>query len=489
MISLDYIINIETLTERRLPATIKYNMSAKHLQFIKRLKLLLMVVGLSGFQPLSHIAAHAQAQAHDSPPPRKEAIKTSDNEEEEDEGEISTVLTPSNKNALFDSKAKYTFEVKNSTKTEQVGQVSYLVTTETGQPLFKDSIKVKIAQKSSEKYNFLIPSKGVGFYKVNFMINVSDYDDTTRKAFGIMPERILSQHKKPADFEQFWQNTKKELAQVKPNFKVTAVPKLDKDNRHVYLIEMQSLGNMTIRGWMTIPINKNKNRKFSVLLGLPGYQVALNPLMGVDDDLAIITLNVRGQGNSRGPVNTRRDEFIFYHIEDKYKYVMRGVVADCLRAVDFICAQPNLRHDQILVSGGSMGGYLSIATASLDKRVRLCSAQNPILCDIRNLVGEVDWPMSSITKYIATQPGLTLDMVLNNMDYFDAKNFAMGINCPTIMGIGLLDPFAPPNNEYAAYNNIKSNKRIMVFKDLAHEISQSYKELEGRWMRDTFALF
>jgi cephalosporin-C deacetylase len=406
-----------------------------------------------------------------------------------DEGEVSTVLTPANKNAFFDERAKYTFEVKNTTPNEQVGKVSYVVTTETGKFLRQDSIKVKIGKKSSEKYNFEIPGNGVGFYKVSFMINVSDYDDTTKKVFGIKPEQIVSQYQKPADFEAYWQNVKNELAKVPPKFKVIGIPKMDEGNRSVYAIEMQSLDNMTIRGWMTMPKTHNKNRKFSVLLGLPGYQVALNPLMGLDDDLVIITLNVRGQGNSRGPVDTRRDEFLVYHIEDKNKYVMRGVIADCLRAVDFICAQPDLRHDQILVSGGSMGGFLAVATASLDKRVRLCSAQNPIFCDIRNLVGEVKWPISDITKYVATQPGLTMNKVLDNLDYFDVKNFAANLTCPTIMGIGLLDPFAPPNNEYAAYNNIKSSKRMMVFKDLGHEISTAYKELEGRWMRDTFALF
>ncbi len=233
---------------------------------------------------------------------------------EEDEGEVSAMLTPANKNAFFDAKAKYTFEVKNTTPNEQVGKLSYVVTTETGKFLREDSVKVRIAKKNSGKYNFEIPGNGVGFYKISFMINVSDYDDTIKKVFGIRPEQIVSQYKKPADFEQFWQTTKDELAKVPPKFKVVGMPKMDEDNRHVYAIEMQSLGNMTIRGWMTVPKTNNKHRKFSVLLGLPGYQVNLNPLMGLDDDLVIITLNVRGQGNSRGPINTVRDEFIFYHI-------------------------------------------------------------------------------------------------------------------------------------------------------------------------------
>jgi cephalosporin-C deacetylase len=402
--------------------------------------------------------------------------------------EISTVLTSGSKNAIFDDHAKYTFEVKNPTATPQVGKVSYQI-TQHGKKLSSDSVMVKIAKNSSGKYSFDLPSLKVGFYKVDFMVNITEYDDTTRRVFGIRPEEIVSKYGKPADFDQFWQTAKDELAKVAPKFKVTSMPKLNTPNRKVYTIEMQSLGDMTIRGFMTVPVAKNNDRKFSVLLGLPGYQVNLAPILGMDEDLAIITLNVRGQGTSRGPINTRRDEFIFYHIEDKERYVMRGVIMDCLRGIDFIYSRPELKHDNILVSGGSMGGYLALATASLDKRVNLCSAQNPILCDVYNLNGEVTWPINDIKKYIRTQPGLTYDKVVNNLNYFDGKNFAMDIKCSTIMGIGLLDPYAPPANEYATFNLIPGKKRMMVFKDLGHEISKEYKELEGRWMRDAFALF
>jgi cephalosporin-C deacetylase len=403
--------------------------------------------------------------------------------------EISGTLSTISKNAAFDNEAHYTYLVKNPTDNPQEGTVSYQVTTETGTVLHVASINVKIGKKSSGTYKFDIPEAKPGFYKLNVALNISDYDDTTRRVFGIRPEEIRSQHPKPADFDQFWRQAKDELAAVKPNFKIIPEPQMNSDNRRVYMIQMQSLGNYTIRGWMTVPIVHDKNKKFSVLLGLPGYQVDLMPLMGLDDDLAIVSLNVRGQGTSRGEINTRKDEYIFYHVEDKNKYVMRGAIMDCIRAVDFICAQPNLKHDQILASGGSMGGYLALALAGLDKRVALCSAQNPILCDIRSLPGEVKWPVTSFQKYVATKPGLTFDKVLDNLDYYDGKNFATNIKCPIIMGIGLLDPYAPPNNEYAAFNGINSKKRLLVFRDLGHEVSQVYKNLEGRWMRDNFGLF
>jgi len=405
------------------------------------------------------------------------------------DGEVSTDLKIHDGDGIFSGTASFTFSVKNTLENEQSGTVSYQVTTEKGEKVSSKVVRVKIGSNSSEDYNFSIPDLQSGFYKINFMINVTEYDDTTKRAFGIRPKEIQSSSSRPADFDEFWEKTKAELAKVNPDFKVIPLPKQNTENREVYEIQMRSLDNYLIKGYMTLPKTKNKSRKFSVLLGLPGYQVDLSPMVGTDPDLAIITLNTRGQGTSRGEIDTRRDEFLTYRIENKEKYVMRGVIMDCVRCIDFIYSQPNLRHDNILATGGSMGGYLAIALAGVDSRVNLASAQNPILCDIRGLVGEVDWPISSFKKYAATQPGLTMDKVLSNLDYFDGRNFAANVKCPFLMGIGLLDPFAPPNNEYATYNLVPGRKRIMVFKNLSHEISSKYKELEGRWMRDAFALF
>ncbi len=447
---------------------------AKRLNILKQLICLAAIIAT--MQPLGAAAQDAKG--------KKAAA--------EDPGSVSTILTPADKDARFDDKAVYEFDVKNTTDNEQVGKISYLVSTETDKNLKADSQMIKVPKKSTGKFRWTIPQDKPGYYKVAFMVNVTDYDDTIRKVFGIKPELLTSTHNKPADYHDYWKAAKDELAKIPPNFKVTKMPKITTTgNRYTYAIEMQSIGNMTIRGWMTLPKTVDKGKKFAVLLGLPGYQVNLTPMGGMDEDLAIITLNVRGQGNSRGPVNTRRDEFIFYHIEDKDKYVMRGVIMDCVRCIDFICAQKELNHDKILVSGGSMGGFLAIATAALDKRVALCSSQNPILCDVRSLPGEVDWPLNDINRYVAIQPGLTLDKVFNTLDYFDTKNFASEITCPILLGIGLLDPIAPPPNEYMAFNSITTskNKRIMVFKDLGHEVNTAYKDLEGRWMRDHFALF
>lgn len=406
---------------------------------------------------------------------------------QEEEGEVEPTLTTSSKDAIFSKAATYKFTIKNTYNLPQEGTVSYLVTTERGDSVKSQVIKVNIPKKSAANYNFNIDGLKSGFYKVKFMVNVSYYDDTIPKAFGIRPTEIRSEYPKPADFDSFWAKNKAELAGIPGDFKMIHLPDSTKEGRHVYRIEMRSLDSVIVRGYLTMP-EKRKN-KLAVLLGLPGYQVAVHPMMGSDDDLAIITLDVRGQGMSREVVHTRRDDYIFYHIENKDTYVMRGAIMDCVRAVDFIFSRPELDHDKIIVSGGSMGGFLAVATAALDSRVKLCSAQNPILSDVHNLEGKVNWPLDDIRQYIKTQPGLTMQKVISTLDYYDTKNFATNLKVHTLLGMGLLDHLVPPDNIYAVYNNMNNKKHIIIFKDLGHEVGQPYKDYEGRWMRDTFGLF
>src|ERR1700761_1347397 len=173
--------------------------------------------------------------------------------------QVSTVLTPHSSDAIFHTNASYTFTVKNTYRNAEAGRLSYLVMDQFNKPLMRDSVHVSIPANSTKSFEFTIPENKTGFYKVNFMINVGDYDDTTRRVFGIRAEEIRSNHEKPADFDQFWTNSKAELEAVKPDFKVTEQPDKEEFGEKVYMIQMRSLGGMLIKGWMTVPKMTHKN--------------------------------------------------------------------------------------------------------------------------------------------------------------------------------------------------------------------------------------
>jgi len=212
---------------------------------LKTAKFFIIVCGLIGITSYQKVRAAGNAMVGDTA--KKEEIGT----------EVFT-----NTDAIFNSTASYTFKVKNPTNNVQTGKVSYVVTSEKGKKLKEESVNVNIGRNSSDSYSFNIPGLESGFYKIDFMVNITDYDDTTRRVFGIRPQEIRSAYAKPADFDQFWQTAKDELAKVKPDFKIKEYPDSSRDNRRVYGFEMKSLDNVTIRGWLTIPKSNIKNKKF-----------------------------------------------------------------------------------------------------------------------------------------------------------------------------------------------------------------------------------
>jgi cephalosporin-C deacetylase len=193
-------------------------------------------------------------------------------------------------------------------------------------------------------------------------------------------------------------------------------------------------------------------------------------------------------GNSRDKISPTEDAYVTVGIESRYKYIYRGVIMDCIRGIDYICSRKDMDADNILCSGASMGGYLSIAVSSLDKRIKLCSANNPVFCDYRSLAGSKEWPMKSIVKY-TSQRHIAMDKVLNNLDYYDLKNFAPNLQCKALIGIGLLDNLAPAYNEYVMLGNLKNKYKLFVYPNLAHEVPPEIYAYLSNWMMDEFALF
>jgi hypothetical protein len=116
------------------------------------------------------------------------------------DGEVSTEVKIHDSDGIFSGTASFTFSVKNTLDSVQSGTVSYVVTTEKGEKVTSKIVRVKIGSNSSADYDFSIPDLQTGFYKIDFMINVSDYDDTTKRAFGIRPKEIQSSSSRRADF-------------------------------------------------------------------------------------------------------------------------------------------------------------------------------------------------------------------------------------------------------------------------------------------------
>ncbi|RKR82198.1 cephalosporin-C deacetylase-like acetyl esterase [Mucilaginibacter gracilis] len=405
------------------------------------------------------------------------------------QADIAMQEEPFVKDAIFkaNKKVSYTISLQNNYDTVQAGTVGYEIRTTDNRFVTKEAFPIRLGAKASKKVTLDMPGQNSGFYKVNFTINVTDYDDTIRRVFGVNPEQLKSNTPRPADFDTFWDNTKKELAAIEPNFRMIEQPDLEKDNTDVFLVEMQSLHNLTVRGYLTIRKDRRANQKFPLWILVPGYGITgLKPVFG-SPDLAVLSLNVRGEGNSRDVLSPTRVGYLTTSIEDKNKYIYRGCIMDCIRAVDFACSRPEIDSKAIIIAGGSMGGYLSIAAASLDKRIKLCSANNPVYADYRSL-SFTGWPMNDVKRY-ANEHSFDMDNILNNLDYFDLKNFSPRFKTKAMLGISLLDVLAPPQNEYAMINAMPNKNKLFIYPNLGHEVPPSLFSYFTAWITDNLGLF
>ncbi|WP_162847053.1 acetylxylan esterase [Mucilaginibacter gracilis] len=411
------------------------------------------------------------------------------------QGDVFINIKPGARNGVFKNADDiiYNLKVTNNYTVSQQGVLTCFVTTDENQPVYLDSVKVNMGKNSINHYRFKINASQPGFYKIGFAFHLTYYDDTVKRVFGLKPLLLTTETRKPADFDSFWQSTLDTLKTVNPQYKVTLQPALSVNNKKVYLVEMHSWGNAVIRGWLSIPNERDK--KIAVKYRLPGYVVKAEHSVD-DDDFAVFNINVRGNGNSADAIDTH-GEYNLYNLENRDTYVYRSVYMDCVRGLDFLASHADMGLDtaKIMVDGASQGGTLVIALAALDKRVKIVTCEVPLYADFRKaleitkLDPKSQTPVGMIAKYQRTHPNFTNEKLFKVWDYYDPLNFAPMVKCPVLMGIGLLDQFCPPRCSFVLYNQLKNkNNEIWASPDKTHEVDGLYYTYQYLWFQDLLRL-
>ena len=341
---------------------------------------------------------------------------------------------------------------------------------------------VRVESKGTVSQSIAFASPPPGFYYVVCTLN-----DTLKKSmiFGYEPEKIVSPLTREADFKRFWQDRKQDLAKVAPQFKVTKSDR-STDTLDVYLVQMQSYGNVIIRGWYTVPTTPGPH---PALLSVPGYTSTMWPNTR-RTQVATFALNPRGHGNSKDDVDPQGEEYMFIDFFPGHpeKYIYTGAYLDCIRAVDFLVSRTEIDHSRIGVEGGSQGGGLSFATAALDSRILFSAPDIPWLGDWVGYLEAAQWGHDNYPELFKAYPDLTFTGVNRFLSYFDTMNMAEWITCPLLMSVGLQDDVCPPRTSFAPYNAVTSKKEYRVYPFAGHGTWQQHSRLKDKWMAERLGI-
>ena len=307
-----------------------------------------------------------------------------------------------------------------------------------------------------------------GFYKaVLYLVNDGVRTELTRTNLGFNPEEIVSEQDKQPDFDQFWEQTLAELAQVQPEYKLTLLEDHSNDVRRSYRVDMKSFGGEWISGLLVTPAAEGK---YPANISYMGYGSDVwYPNPSDNPTLIEFQLCVRNQAFNRKP--GEKDDWCTRGLGDKYQYYYRGAFADAVRAIDFICSLPQTDTERVVANGESQGGALTLVAASLDHRLKAIAPSAPFLNDYKDYFALVDWPGNWILA-AAKENNISDEELYKTLSYFDVKNFTDKIQCPVLMAIGLQDPVCPPHTNFAGYNHIKTEKSWICYPLAGHNVWQ-----------------
>ena len=125
------------------------------------------------------------------------------------------------------------------------------------------------------------------------------------------------------------------------------------------------------------------------------------------------------------------------------------------RAIQWAKTLPEWNGRDLTVTGGSMGGFQSLALAALEKSVTQATVTIPWHACV--------YGKAKFGRMTGWFPGWT-----DALGYFGTENFAKRITCPVDMTIGLGDYICPPSGEMVLYQNLRGPKRLTVRQNMGH---------------------
>lgn len=158
------------------------------------------------------------------------------------------------------------------------------------------------------------------------------------------------------------------------------------------------------------------------------------------------------------PAVVRRYESLGDHSRDE-SHFLRMYLGD-YRGVEYLASRPEWDGRTMIVTGTSMGGQQSFATAALNPRVTGMIVHVPAGADVT----------AALHGRGASYPHWDVDdpEVLETSRYFDIVNFAARIEVPALVSMGYIDVLTRPTGIWAAFNRLTGPREIVPLIDAPH---------------------
>ncbi|MBB6674120.1 alpha/beta fold hydrolase [Cohnella nanjingensis] len=286
---------------------------------------------------------------------------------------------------------------------------------------------------------------------------------------------------KPADFDAYWERALDEMRAVDPQLTI------EPSSFQVPYAECYDLYFTGVRGARVyakyvkpkLPAGAGKHPALLQFHGYSGHSGDwTSKLAYAALGFTVLAMDCRGQGGLSEDTGGVKGNTLHGHIirgadDHEDQLLFRHIFLDAAQLAGIAMNLPEVDPARVAATGASQGGGLTLACAALEPRVARLAPIYPFLSDYRR-VYEMDLAKNAyeeIRDYFRRfdPTHRREDAFFERLGYIDVQYLAPRIRGEVLMAVGLMDTITPPSTQFAAYNKIVADKRMVVYPDFGHE--------------------
>ena len=377
--------------------------------------------------------------------------------------------------------AKFTVEVRRSGTLVNDVTIDYA----TGPEMYPDTKKTVTLKDGTLKLTGKMSSPG--FYRVDVTAHVDGKDYRGACAAAFSPEKLQPSTVMPSDFKEFWQKSIAEARKTDLDPTKRLLPERCTKDVNVYEVSFhnEQWGSRTY-GILCVPVREGK---YPALLRVPGAGV--RPYEGdvytASQGVITLEIGIHGvpvtmqQGVYDNLNNGALRGYWEFNMDSREKHYYHHVIMGCIRAMDYIEQYTPWDGKNAGVTGSSQGGFLTLATAGLDKRITCYAPVHAALCDHTNSLRGIacGWP-----HFFYWNKGKGQEKQIEVSRYYDGVNFARLINDQQRgwFSFGYCDDVVPPTTAWSTYNTVTGPKEISPYQATWHFWHQEQWDEWENWL-------